>query len=358
MFRRNGVVIAVLAILAVTVRIFSLYPLAVERYYSNGIYPLISAFQRILFGWLPFSVGDLAYGAAGMWLLVRLVKMIKALRRHEAGRAYWRKAAIRFIRISLAVYVSFNLLWGLNYNRPGVDKQLRLDAYNYTDPDLLELAGKLASKLNELQPQSDAARRKLARKRTLFNGVIESYRRLEATTPMLAYRFPSVKPSIYSYLGNYLGFTGYYNPFSGEAQVNTTVPLFIQPFTSCHEIGHQLGYARESEANFAGFLSARVSPDPSFRYSVYFDLYAYTARYLYMADSNALKKISGQLSPGVKKDFAELRRFYQKYDTPVEKAIDRLYGEFLRANQQPSGKMSYNEVVGLVIAYYRRYGNI
>ncbi len=69
---------------------------------------------------------------------------------------------------------------------------------------------------------------------------------------------------MYSYLGNYLGFTGYYNPFTGEAQVNTTVPLFVQPFTTCHEIGHQLGYAKENEANFAGYLAAKSSPDAGF----------------------------------------------------------------------------------------------
>jgi len=55
--------------------------------------------------------------------------------------------------------------------------------------------------------------------------------------------------------------------------VNTTTPVFTQPFTTCHEIGHQLGYAKENEANFAGYLSARSSRDPAFLYSVYFDLY-------------------------------------------------------------------------------------
>ena len=94
-----------------------------------------------------------------------------------------------------------------------------------------------------------------------------AYRYAAREHPALLYFYPSVKFSFYGYLANYLGFSGYYNPFTGEAQVNTTVPRFVQPFTTCHEIGHQLGYAKEKEANFCGFLATKSSPDPAFRYS-------------------------------------------------------------------------------------------
>jgi hypothetical protein len=33
----------------------------VETYYSQGAYPYISQFFRFLFGWLPFSLGDICY---------------------------------------------------------------------------------------------------------------------------------------------------------------------------------------------------------------------------------------------------------------------------------------------------------
>ena len=34
-------------------------PAFIEHNYSNGIYPTISSFFRIILGWIPFSVGDL-----------------------------------------------------------------------------------------------------------------------------------------------------------------------------------------------------------------------------------------------------------------------------------------------------------
>ena len=155
-----------------------------------------------------------------------------------------------------------------------------------------------------------------------------------------------------------MGFSGYYNPFSGEAQANTTVPLFIQPFISCHEIGHQLGYAKESEANFAGFLSASSSVDPVFRYSAYFDLYLYGRRYLYLADSTKGKQLDSALNPGVKKDIRELREFVKRHANPIEEIIDFVYGHYLKANEQPSGRVSYSEVIVWAIAFHKKYGRI
>jgi hypothetical protein len=347
----------ILFISTVIIKIFSLYPEAVERYYSSGIYPYISFFQRILFGWIPISIGDIFYGLTGIWLIAQIIFIIRRIKNKQAGGGYFLSVARRFITGILMVYVSFNVLWGLNYNRTGISGQLKLNNYYYSDKDLLAVTTLLTEKLNRLQPASEHSRYQLGNKKHLFGEAVQSYYNISGATP-LHYSIPSVKPSIYSYLGNYLGFTGYYNPFTGEAQVNTTVPLFVRPFTVCHEIGHQLGYAKESEANFAGYLSAASSADTSFLYSVYFDMYLYSARYLYFTDSVALKKIKKQLSPGVIKDREELSRFLIKYSSPVEAIIDRLYSKYLMANEQPSGKMSYNEVVAMLIAYYRKNGRI
>jgi hypothetical protein len=190
----------------------------------------------------------------------------------------------------------------------------------------------------------------------LFAGSVESYSALAAGDNRFAYPSSSIKASLFSYLGNYLGFGGYYNPFSGEAQVNTTMPVFTRPFTACHEIGHQLGYAKENEANFAGYLAARSSPDPAFQYSVYFDLYIYAARELYVRDSNRVKPFREQLRPAIRKDFQELKRFNRQFENPLEPVIRNLYGGYLRANSQPQGIMTYNEVIAWLIAYYKKMG--
>lgn len=345
-------------LVAVLIKIFSLFPDAVERYYSNGIYPAISTIQRALFGWIPFSVGDIFYGIIIIYLFRGTVKFLRRIIRKEIHRNYLLHAGRKLIMTALLVYVLFNLLWGLNYNRIGMARQLQLTREEVVTPDLLNVMQQIVYRINALDSAGRVSRKFLYRKKNLFNGSVLSYRTLAQQNTLFRYSQVSVKPSMYSYLGNYMGFTGYYNPFSGEAQVNTTVPVYILPFTTCHEIGHQLGYAKESEANFAGYLSASNSDNPEFRYSAYFDLYLYGRRYIYLLDSIKGKQLDEQLNPGIKKDIRELRDFNMRHANPIERLIDLLYSQFLKANQQPAGRVSYSEVIVWVIAYYKKYGKL
>lgn len=348
----------ILAAIATAIKLFSLFPDAVEKYYSTGIYPRIAAVQRAAFGWIPFSFGDLLYGLIIIWLIIQAVRLVKRIRNGRADKPYFRQVAFRFIGYALGVYIVFNALWGLNYNRIGIARQLELAAGGYSKDELTSLTEQLALKLNALQPLSLPDREKLRRKKYLFGQSVGAYGLLARERPEFEYVRPSVKPSVYSYLGNYLGFTGYYNPFTGEAQVNTTIPAFARPFVVCHEIGHQLGYAKENEANFAGYLSASVSSNKAVQYSVYFDMYAYAGRYLYRIDSMAFNAVDRLLSPAVRQDREEIRAFFNRYSSPLEWAIDRLYAQYLAANEQPLGKMSYNEVVALLIAYHKKFGHL
>ena len=58
----------------------------------------------------------------------------------------------------------------------------------------------------------------------------------------------------------------------------------------------------------------------------------------------------------LRKDFRNLQEFYRKYENPFEPYIRRLYGKYLKANEQPQGLMSYNEVIAWLVAYYKKYG--
>lgn len=355
MWKKNKTLVILLAV-AVIIKLFSLFPNAVERYYTHGLYSFTSAVQRALLGWIPFSIGDLLYGAAVLFLLYKLYDLIKRLFRKQTNRQYWTGGARLLAAIFLWVYISFNILWGLNYNRHGIAAELGLQVDKYSKEDLVAVMHTITDRLYALDSAGRLNRQSLYKKRTLFKGAVNAYDSLSPHHKGISYPFQSVKPSLYSYLGNYLGFSGYYNPFSGEAQVNTTMPVFVQPFTTCHEIGHQLGYAKENEANFAGYLAAKSSSDAAFRYSVYFDLYSYSWYYLYRQDSVLAKQFNLALPVGVKKDYAALRDFLLRHRNPVEAVIDKLYGQYLKANQQPSGKLSYNEVIAWLIAYYKKYG--
>jgi hypothetical protein len=267
------------------------------------------------------------------------------------------KGAQQFIFLFLFVYVFFNLFWGLNYSRSGIGYQLALqkDSASVDEVDRLTVALLSKAAANRSLINSPAATAHI-KKRSLFSQAMQQYRGSGHPYSFSSTATSSVKPSLYSYLGNYLGFQGYYNPFSGEAQVNTTIPVVLQPFVTLHELAHQAGYAKESEANFVGYLAGKDHPDPLFRYSVYLELFRYAQSELYRLDSTRAIAVAKTIPANIKGDLQAIRRFYIKYQTPVERIIMQGYDYFLQANDQPQGTRSYHQVVGWVIALVRKEG--
>jgi hypothetical protein len=342
---------------AIFIKWVSLYPDWVEKNYTYGIYPVISKIQRFLFGWIPFSIGDLFYAFLILVVLFRAFMFFKLLFQKKLTRKYFASGLQQAIFFFLFVYVFFNLLWGLNYNRRGIAQQMGLTVKKYSLADLDTLTTVLQLRLNEYAVYvSEEQRDSLNKKRRLFKETTKAFTSVSENFSFLAYHPRSIKPSLFSYLGNYLGFQGYYNPFSGEGQVNTTIPRCIEPFVTAHEIGHQVGYARENEANFVAFLACHSSPSVALKYSMYFDMYSYAVREVGKRDSSMALNFRLKLHPQATKDFNELREFFRKYKNPVEPIIMWGYGHFLKANNQPAGKESYNEVVSWLIAYYKKYG--
>jgi hypothetical protein len=75
-------------ILVITIKFASTQPLWVEENYSNGIYPFISKIQRSIFGWIPFSIGDLFYAFLVLVIILKTVQFIKYIIKKKINRQY------------------------------------------------------------------------------------------------------------------------------------------------------------------------------------------------------------------------------------------------------------------------------
>lgn len=343
----------VLTGIAVVLKIITLFPGLVERYYSTGLFEIISIVQRSLTGFIPFSIGDFLYAAAIILIFLRLVKVVKALFKRRITKKSFFISLRRTVNIMLLSIVLFYGLWGLNYYREGLSAQLGLKATNYNRNDLQRLNLLLIHQLN------------FERKQLEQPGAIEfkrganaAYLQAEIGYPFLKYRVASVKNSLYGTLLNYFGFLGYYNPFTGEAQVNATVPPFTLPFTTCHEIGHQLGYATEDEANFAGYLSATSDSSAAFRYSAFLELFLYSNGQLSSRDSLTAKANYFLCDSLVREDILDYKNFLLSYKNPLEPLLTAIYSKYLQVNNQPAGIYTYSDVVALLIAFEKKYGRI
>jgi hypothetical protein len=282
--------------------------------------------------------------------------LLRAVFKKKFNKQYLLTGLKQIIFFALFIYVFFYLFWGLNYSRRSIADKLDLHISKYSLQDLDTLATVLEEKLNYYAGLVTNQRDSFYKKRNLFRESQQAFKIAAGQYSFLNYQPRSIKPSLFSYAGNILGFQGYYNPFSGEGQVNTTVPVFIQPFVTCHEMGHQVGFGKENEANFAGFLACRLHPSPVFRYSVYFDMFNYAINEIARIDTAKARQYLEKLHPQIKADRDELRKFFRKYKNPVEPVIMWAYDQYLVANNQPSGKRTYSEVIGFLIAYQKKFG--
>jgi hypothetical protein len=358
MTKKKWLLLLLLAVIVTGIRLVSADAVLIETRYSTGIYPQISAILKHLFGWLPFSFGDIIYWLIVVWLLTKTVKLIRAIAKKELRSYLTGSKVFSLVVIMLLIYILFNLLWGLNYNRQGIRQQLQIADSKYSIEELLQIDSILAEKVNESKAALIRQNKKVTTNKEIFDGVKKAYDKVSKEYLYLNYHTPSIKSSLWGWAGNYMGFTGYYNPFTGEAQVNTTVPEFLLPYTSCHEVAHQLGYAKENEANFVGYLAAVASGDTAFHYSAYLDLFLYAQSNLYSVDSVKAKEFYKKLIPEVNADLKELKEFYRSHKSPAGPLFKWIYGVYLQRNQQPSGLLSYDEVTGLLIAQYKKKGRI
>lgn len=344
-----------LGVFAVMLWALSTAKTEVEWRYSTGMYPHISRALRWLTGWLPFSLGDLLYLFISGLLVVKSFRFLKKLFKRKLTKSYLLTGGRQLLVFLLSAYIIFMASWGLNYARVGIAGQLQLEVKRYSTADLDTVMNILKERLNKLG-DSQTGRQALRKRPFLFSEGTKTYRKENVPYPFMAMTNASVKRSMFGSIGNYLGFQGYYNPFTSEGQVNTTVPVFMRPNIVCHEMAHQAGYAKENEANFVGYLAGKFSPNPCFRYSVYFDMLLYGLVEMQVRDSARMPVFMKNLHPQVKADIREWQDFRRKHKNPIEGIVMWFYGQYLKANSMPSGLNTYNEVVAWLIAYYKKYG--
>jgi hypothetical protein len=320
----------------------------VESYYSETIYPLISKLHSGFFNLLPFSAGDLLY----FFMIVFSIRYFYKFLIDEVKNPLH---IIRDIVASVAlISLLFHLSWGINYHRKPLNEQMEI-IVEYDQTDLKNTLNYLIIKSNELQ-LSLVGIDSLAidfpySKEELFEKVIS----FDPLTNNKLDRIYKVKKSLFSLPLTYMGYSGYLNPITLEAHVNSKIPKISFITTILHETAHQIGYASEKEANFIAFFSAINNEDPYVQYAGYIFATRYCYGDLLLADREKAIKLIENLNSGIVKNIRNINRFWLDYENPFKPIFKKTYDGYLKANGQKSGIVSYNEMVGLVINHHKKY---
>lgn len=334
------------------VQVLACFPEVVEAHYSNGLYPLLAVAFRTVLGGLPFSVGDLCY-------LLLLFLGLKWWWKNRIGFfKNWKQHLLKVLSFLSVLYFLFHLLWGLNYYRIPLHKKMQLKP-TYSFAQLERFTQKMVQQTNALQTAltQDAATKVQYdyTENEMYAKAILGYEAMPQTVKLPRYMHTSVKSSLFSYPLSYMGFGGYLNPFTNEAQVNSLKPKYTSPITICHEMAHQLGYASESECNFLGFMAAWHHKDLNFKYSASTFAVIYCLYHLELMKKGSSMRYKNQLNEGVLQNFNENKLFWQQHQTVINDFFTYFYDHFLKMNKQKDGMESYSKFVSLLLNYEEKY---
>lgn len=255
---------------------------------------------------------------------------------------------------ALSVYAGFCLLWGVFYGADSFQDRSGLTARGGTVEELAALTERFAEKVSALsnQIQRDengcfAVPRSaiFADAMTAYDGVVEEFDCLKK---------PNAAPKAFvSSRGmSYLDFSGFYFPFTGEANLNDESPACYLPANICHELAHQQGIATEQECNFVGILAAITAESPAYQYSGYLMGYVHLANALYRAAPETWQTLRDSLPDTVRADLRQNSAYWAQFDGLVNTAATKVYDGFLKSNGLTDGVQNYGTVVDLLLAYF------
>jgi len=159
------------------------------------------------------------------------------------------------------------------------------------------------------------------------------------------------KRLLFSELLSHLGLSGFYFPFTGEANVNGGIPAVAMPQVLAHEKAHQRGIGPEDEANFLGFLAAASSRDAYARYSACVFAHRQLLRVLLSLDRDRGEEILKLRLPGVQRDIDDLNAYWRKYEGPASEVSERMNDAYLKSNRVEGGVASYGKSVELLLRF-------
>jgi hypothetical protein len=338
-------------------------PGTTEALYSTGVFP---ALRRVLTAGVsrsPGSVVEVLILALGLYLALRLILGLRALRKGAPLLAVIGSGLLRIGAIGGVLYALFLLFWGFNYAREPYALRIGYELRESSSQELVDLAESLIGEANALRASLDEDEFGVVDsggdRNALFGRVRDAYRLAAAAHPELDGPEPVLRVTRLSRLLTIAGIAGIYSPFTAEPHVNGGLPDSVMPFIACHEVAHSRGFAREDEANFIAFLVCRESGDPLLEYSATRAAMRFVLAAVGKSEPIVALGLIERISEAVERDSESLRAFWELgEDAPLFVRAVREHGDsvndaYLKTQGEKDGTASYGRMVDLVLAWQR-----
>ena len=264
------------------------------------------------------------------------------------------RMALTVLCAGLSIYAGFCLLWGVFYGADSFQDKSGLTARGGTVEELTALTERFAREVSAAgdQVQRDENSCFAVPRSEIFAEAMSAYDGVVQVFDCL--KKPAVMPKAFvSSRGmSYLDFSGFYFPFTGEANLNDESPAAYLPANICHEMAHQQGIATEQECNFVAIMAATSADSAAYRYAGYLMGYVHLSNALYRVDQAAWQTIRDSLPDAVRADLRQNSAYWARFDGLVNTAATKVYDGFLKSNGLTDGVQNYGTVVDLLLAYY------
>lgn len=346
------------ALIAMGVHLTAIFNPVFADWFNGTVSQFLRTVMAHITSVLPFSLAEFIILASPVILAVLIAVCLKKASR--GTRFAWR-CVIGMLSVCAGLYAMFVFHFGVGYRTTSLDRKLELDRQKVTAEELYETAQIVAGRLNELADEimlieGTGSVRPYSHRETV-DLCVESYGRLADRYGFIPKLDVPVKQIVLSEYMTYTHISGVYTYFTGEANLNTNYPYYVNVYTTAHEMAHQRGIARENEANFIAYLVCITSDDPYMQYAGYLNMYDYLAGPLYSANRDYYIDVLKELSPRVRYDRQCYNDFFDRYrDNAAAEVSDAVNNTYLVLQGATEGAKSYGMVVDLAVAYHLNGG--
>lgn len=319
----------------------------IEKGYGKGIFPF--------FAWIfDHSVGLLP--VPFLYILCLLAAYL-LYRMFRAFKVAWRtKGWIRFLTSLMATagYVvgAFYLFWGFNYDRIQLVDRLNWPIDKISNETLLKEAQAQVELLSNLVVSDrDQVEKSLAYQhyRLLEVALRQEAMKVARDLGYLDRKRVRCRQLWPSGILLRISTAGFYNPFSGECNIDRGLHPLQKPFSMAHEFFHGMGVTGEGDCNFLAYLVCHQSDHPFIRYSGELGYWRYLRHTAYLIDREAYKDLAAQLPQQVQDDLEAIDMELDKYPDIAPRMRNAIYSAYLRSNKIHDGIANYNRILQLVI---------
>ena len=303
---------------------------------------------------VEFSVAELLYMSA---ICVGVVWIAHSIRCVLGSRRKWQALYPRLlgtICAVLSIYVGMTFLWGVNYYTDTFQEKSGIYGRGATVTELEELTTIFAQGVLETWDKVERDENGLfaESREEILEAAPYIYQNLYEEFPFLEMEDRVPKAPVFSNFISMLDFSGFYFPFTGEANLNVHSPAMYLPATVVHELAHLRGIASEQECNFLGIVGATASENPAYQYSGWLMGYVYAGNALYRADPEAWAAIRATIPEEVVADLRYHSQYWASFEGTINKVASNTYDSFLKGYGDKDGIRSYGTVVDMLITYY------